>query len=80
MTRCIEQIYCSMLSQKSICISPQSGTSQSQRFFYWRIFAKFPPERYDFDLYKGFFMKTKRPKSPDFEEKNSKSPDFYDKF
>jgi hypothetical protein len=35
----------------------------------WRIFAKFQPENYDFDLYKGFFMKKKKePNSPDFEE------------
>jgi hypothetical protein len=26
--------------------------------FFWRNFAKFRPEKYDFDLYKGFFMKT----------------------
>jgi hypothetical protein len=25
-------------------------------FFQWRTFAKFRPEKYDFDLYKGFFM------------------------
>jgi len=25
-------------------------------FFYWRIFANFRPEKYDFDQYKGFFM------------------------
>ncbi len=25
-------------------------------FFYWRIFAKSPPEKCDFDQYKGFFM------------------------
>jgi len=26
-------------------------------FFSWRNFAKFRPEKYDFDLYKGFLMK-----------------------
>jgi hypothetical protein len=25
-------------------------------FFYWRIFAKFRPGKYDFDSYKGFVM------------------------
>jgi hypothetical protein len=25
-------------------------------FFTWRVFAEFGPEKYDFDLYKGFFM------------------------
>jgi hypothetical protein len=28
----------------------------TQCFFYWRIFVKFWSEKYDFDLYKGFFM------------------------
>jgi hypothetical protein len=35
---------------------------------------------YDFDLYKGFFMKKNAPNSPDVEKKVSTSPDFYDKF
>jgi hypothetical protein len=30
-----------------------------QRFFYWRIFAKFRPQKYDFALYKVFFNETK---------------------
>ncbi len=28
-----------------------------QGFFYWRIFAKHLPEKYDFDLQEGFSMK-----------------------
>jgi hypothetical protein len=80
MTRCIEQIYCRVLSQNLFVFHLKSGTSGSHQFFYWRIFAKFPPEKYDFDLHNGFFMERKNPISPDFEEKNSKSPNFYDKF
>jgi hypothetical protein len=39
-----------------------------QCFFYWRILAKFQPDKYDFDLHKGFFMgKVNGPNSPDFE-------------
>jgi hypothetical protein len=35
------------------------------------------PEKYNFDLYKGFFMEKKRPKSARFfKENNYKSPDF----
>jgi hypothetical protein len=28
-----------------------------QRFFYWRIFTKFQPQKYDLDLYKDFSWK-----------------------
>jgi hypothetical protein len=35
---------------------------------FWRNFAKFRPEKYDFD--KGFFMEKKDPESPNFQEKN----------
>jgi hypothetical protein len=80
MTRCIEQIYCRALSQNLFVFHLKSGTSESQRLFYWRIFAKFSPEKYDFDLQKRFFLERKSPNSPDFEEKVSKSPDIYDKF
>jgi hypothetical protein len=31
------------------------------------VFTKFQPEKYDFDLYKGFFMKKNGPNLPDFE-------------
>jgi hypothetical protein len=44
-------------------------------------FAKFRPEKYDFDLYKGFYLwKKNGTNSPDFGIFFSKSPDFYDKF
>jgi hypothetical protein len=43
-------------------------------------FTKFHPEKYDFNLYKGFSMKKKAPNLPNFEGKKSKLPDFYDKF
>jgi len=32
---------------------------EKQCFFYWWIFAKFRFEKYDFTLYKGFFMEKK---------------------
>jgi hypothetical protein len=55
--------------------------SPDQRFFYWRIFAKFRPEKHGFDLYKGFFMEKKNgPNSPDFENKDSKIARLYDNF
>jgi hypothetical protein len=38
-------------------------------FMFWRNFAKFRPEKYDFDLYKGFFMEKKRPKIAKFPRK-----------
>ncbi len=38
-----------------------------QCFFYWWILTKFQPEKYDFDLHNGFFMrKVNGPNSPDF--------------
>jgi hypothetical protein len=43
--------------------------------------AKFRPEKYDFDLYKGFYLwKKNGTNSPDFGFFFPKSPDFYDKF
>ncbi len=49
------------------------------RFFYWRIFAKFRPEKHGFDMYKRFFMEKKNgPNSPDFENKDSKIARLYD--
>jgi hypothetical protein len=51
-----------------------------QRLFYWRIFAKIRPEKYDFGLCKGFFMENFTQVRQISKRKNSKSPDFYDKF
>jgi len=47
-----------------------------------RFFAKFGPEKYDFDLYKRFLMgKENGPNSPDFEFKNFQiSPESYENF
>jgi len=44
--------------------------------------AKFQPEKYDFNLCKGFSMEKNGPNSPDFQlkKKGSRSSDFYDKF
>jgi len=43
-------------------------------------FAKFQAEKYDFDLYKGFFFGKNGPNSPDFKETKSKLLGFYDRF
>jgi hypothetical protein len=45
----------------------QSCETSVFSFFIWNFAKKFGPEKYDFDLYKGFSMKKKGPKSPDFE-------------
>jgi hypothetical protein len=34
-------------------------SGHSQYFFYWQNFAKFQPEKYDFEQHKGFFMRKK---------------------
>jgi len=46
-------------------------------FFYWRIFAKFRPEKYDFNLFKGFFMWKMAQIRQILNFKNSKLLDFY---
>jgi hypothetical protein len=44
-------------------------------FFSWRNFAKFRPEKYDFDLYKGFLMKKWHKFRQISKKKISKLPD-----
>jgi len=44
------------------------------------LLAKFRLEKYDFDLFKGFFMKKKPQESADFEIFFFELSDFYDKF
>jgi hypothetical protein len=44
------------------------------------LLSKFRLEKYDFDLYKGFFMKKKTQKSADFEIFFFELSDSYDKF
>jgi hypothetical protein len=62
---------------KTLCVV----LSPDQRFFYWRIFAKFRPEKHGFDMDKGFFMEQKHgPNSLDFENKDSKIARLYDNF
>ncbi len=51
----LQHIYLINLKIKTLCVV----LSSDQRFFYWRIFAKFRPEKHGFDLYKGFFMEKK---------------------
>jgi hypothetical protein len=52
-----------------------------QCFFSWQIFAEFRPEKYDFDLFTGFFMEKiiqiRQILTTSF---FFKSPDFYHKF
>ncbi len=43
--------------QSAIIIKPSERNATNLRFFYWRIFAKFLPENYDFKVYEGFSMK-----------------------
>jgi hypothetical protein len=58
-----------------------SHPSHSSVLFLGRNFAKFQPEKYDFNLCKRFFMKKMVTNSPDFaKKKNPNSPDFYAKF
>jgi hypothetical protein len=52
-----------------------------QRFFYWRIFAKFGPEKkFDFDLCKGFLMEKMAQTCQISKNFFFTLPDFYDKF
>jgi hypothetical protein len=44
----------------SLCT--QSRVAWTQNLFYWRIFAKSLPEKYDFDLYEGFSITKNGPK------------------
>jgi len=46
-------------------------------FFTWRIFTKFRPEKYDFDLYKGFFIRKMVQICQILNFKNSKLSNFY---
>ncbi len=55
-------------------------TFQCSVFFYWRIFAKIRPEKYDFDQYKGFFIGKMVQIRQISKRKKFKSPDFYNKF
>ncbi len=43
--------------ERKIATSKAHSKYVVEYFFYWWIFAKFRPEKYDFNLYKGFFMK-----------------------
>jgi hypothetical protein len=54
-------------------------------FFLLANFAKFRPEKYDFDLYKGIFMEKKKKRAKIRQILKtisffSKLPDFHDKF
>jgi hypothetical protein len=48
-------------------------------FFQWQTFAKFRPEKYDFELYQGFFMENMPQIRQSLKIFFLKSPDFYDK-
>jgi exonuclease I len=49
-------------------------------FFYWWSFAEFRLEKYDFDLYKGFFKEKNTQICQILKEKNSNLANLYDKF
>jgi hypothetical protein len=49
--------------------------SCKQRFFYWWIFAKFQPEKYDLNLCKGFFLMKKTAQICQISKKKSKFPE-----
>jgi len=46
----------------------------------WTLFIKFQPEKYDFNLYKGFFIEKMANIHQISKNIFLKSPDFYDKF
>jgi len=53
----------------------------SVSIFFWRNSAKLRPEKYDFILYKEFFIEKMAQIHQILKEKKKfKSPDFYDKF
>jgi hypothetical protein len=51
-----------------------------QHFFFGRNLAKFQPEKYDFDLYKGFSMEKMTEIHQISKTKVSRLADFYDRF
>ncbi len=58
-------------------IGEQPGANAlTQRFFYWRIFAKSLPEKYDFGLKEGFSIK-KKTQIRQIKKNKKISPDFY---
>jgi hypothetical protein len=48
--------------------------------FFWLTFAKYQPEKYNFNLHKGFFMERMTQIRQISKKKKSKSPNFYGKF
>ncbi len=49
-------------------------------WFFWKIFVEFWPEKYDFNLHKGFLMKKIAQIRQILKKKNSKFSEFYNKF
>jgi hypothetical protein len=52
----------------------RDANGDSRAVFFFLLgpnFAKFEPEKYDFNLYKGSFMEKKTLNSPDFEGKKT---------
>ncbi len=59
------------LQQTSEAVSLEPKNPLIIHLFYWRIFAKFRPEKCDFHQYKWFFMAKNGPNSPIFEKKKN---------
>jgi hypothetical protein len=52
----------------------------SSSVFFWLTFAKYQPEKYNFNLNKGFFMEIMTQIRQISKKTKSKSPDFYGNF
>jgi hypothetical protein len=80
-TRSPEQVDLSLLQHEASdglhgdAIATVSCYCYTVFFFSWRNFAKFQPEKYDFELYKGFLMKKWHKFRQISKKKISKLPD-----
>jgi hypothetical protein len=72
-------IYLTELKERTLGHTTCSTTTSV--FYLWRYFAKFRPEKYNFDLHKMIFHGKNSPNSPDFEPKKKfQIAKFYDNF
>jgi hypothetical protein len=70
----------SLTRSDTICIDFWISLSGSFSFGEGGNFAKIRPEKYDINLYKGFFMEKLAQIGQISKKNKSNSPDFYDKF
>jgi hypothetical protein len=66
----------SSLSALRLAFDREKKHNRMHWFFYRRNLVEFRPEKYDFDLYKGFFLEQFAKIAQISEEKYSKLPDF----